>query len=278
MKSEKVSSYFTKTNGYLCLSKVQEFMLSKNTIKKITSLHNKKFRKELGLFIAEGDKLVSDLLNAKIEVESIFCTKSWSIPTENIRVELIEISEPEMKKISSLSTPSSVLAVLKVPTRSLENLNLQTELTLALDDIQDPGNLGTIIRLADWFGIRNIVCSIGTVDVYSPKVVQATMGAIARVNVHYTDLQDFLGKIDRNKVLVYGTFMDGENLYKTEIQPNGIIVMGNEGNGISEEIEQLVFKRISVPSYPGNLPTSESLNVAMATAIICAEFRRRFTV
>ncbi len=253
-------------------------MLSKNVIKKITSLHNKKFRKELGLFIAEGDKLVTDLLTVQMEVESIFYTDSWQLPSQNLQVELNEVSEPEMKKISALTTPSSVLAVVKIPIRLLENLDLKSELIIALDDIQDPGNLGTIIRLADWFGIRNIVCSIGTVDVYSPKVVQATMGAIARVNVHYAELQDFLGKIDCNKVPVYGTFMDGENLYKTEIQPNGVIVMGNEGKGISQEVEKLVTKRVAIPSYPGNTETSESLNVAMATAIICAEFRRRVII
>ena len=177
------------------------------------------------------------------------------------------------RKVSQLVTPPDVLAVYRIPEYHLNIDTLKKELVLALDTVQDPGNLGTIVRLADWFGIRHIVCSPDTADLYNPKVVQATMGALARVNVYYTSLPDFLSQVDSS--VVYGTFLDGEDIYHTSLTKSGVIVMGNEGNGISAKLEPYIGKRLYIPNYPVGQPTSESLNVAVAAAITCAEFRRR---
>jgi TrmH family RNA methyltransferase len=250
-------------------------MISKNTIKQLQSLQNKKYRKELKLFIGEGDKLVSDLLNSPIKVVNIYHTNHWSIEIGVDKGKLVGITEQEMKKISGLSTQSSVLGVFKIPVNQFEITDIKNKLTLILDDIQDPGNLGTIIRLADWFGIDNIVCSKGTVDAFSPKVVQATMGAISRVKIFYEDIIEVLTKAAANKIDIFGTFMDGENIYQTNLPHNALVVMGNEGNGISQNVEKLVGKRLTIPNFAENQSTSESLNVATATAIVCSEFRRR---
>ena len=185
------------------------------------------------------------------------------------------VTEDEIRKVSFLQHPQDVLALFELP--EIEELpveQLRDHLTLALDDVQDPGNLGTIIRLADWFGIEHILCNQGTADAYSPKVVQATMGSIARVKLHYTNLAEYLEQL-QDAVPVYGTFLDGNNLYAEKLSPSGIIIMGNEGNGISEQVERYVTKRLLIPSYPAERPTAESLNVAIATAITCAEFRRK---
>ena len=229
-------------------------MLSKNQIKFIKSLSQKKYRDESGCFLAEGNKLVADLL-------------------PYFDCELLLDEPEEIERVSLLKNPQQKLAVFRQPQYQLDFPSLSGKLSLALDCIQDPGNLGTIIRIADWFGIENIICSRETADVYNPKTVQATMGALSRVKVHYTDLPVFL---KQNKTLpVYGAFLNGENIYTENLTPEGLIVMGNEGNGISEKIEPFISKRLYIPSYPLNQPTSESLNVAAATAIICAEFRRR---
>ncbi len=246
-------------------------MLTKNQVKRIQSLGRKKGRKEEGCFIAEGDKLVEDTLQA-FECDTLLATRSWIEAHPGVRP-VQEVTDAEMARVSQLTTPSQVLALYRIPQYRLDSEALRHELVLALDTVQDPGNLGTIVRLADWFGIRHIVCSPETADLYNPKVVQATMGALARVKVYYTPLPDFLASMERERV--YGTFLDGEDMYQTELSGSGVIVMGNEGNGISRELEPHIGRRLYIPNYPLGAPTSESLNVAVAAAITCAEFRRR---
>ena len=241
-------------------------MVSKNQIKLISSLHQKKYRIAHQLFIAEGVKGINELLQSNFELEHLYVTidefKSVSTTQKTV------ISDADLKKISALTTPNTCLAVFKIPK---EKPVLNKGLIVALDTIRDPGNMGTILRLCDWFGINQVVCSKETVDLYNPKVVQATMGSIARVNVNYLNLKDFL---ETTSLPIYGTFMDGEDIYNSEITNEGIIILGNEANGISKEIEKLVTKRITIPRF-GNLQQTESLNVATATAIVLCEFKRR---
>lgn len=241
-------------------------MLSKNQIKLITSLTQKKYRKQHQLFIAEGKKVIEELLQSNFELESLFITNE-NVFTSVSRNKINAITESELKKITALSTANDCLAVFKMP---IAIKNKIEGLVLALDDIRDPGNLGTIIRLCDWFGIETLLCSEETVDVYNPKVVQATMGSISRVNVVYTNLEKVLKE---TSLPVFGTFMDGENIYQKELPKEGIIVMGNEANGISPEIENLVTQKIAIPRF-GKFQQTESLNVATATAIILSEFKR----
>lgn len=250
-------------------------MVSKSLTKQIRSLELKKFRKESGLFVAEGGKTVVDILNSDIECCKIIATEQW-LSQNNIKhnVPIIVASEDELKRTSFLRTPQGVIGVFRQREENIDKEIPHNELCLALDDIQDPGNLGTIIRIADWFGIEHIFCSTNTADIYNPKTVQATMGAICRVKVHYTNLPEFLSAL-KGEVPVYGTFLNGENIYHKELTNNGIIVMGNEGNGIGKECERYIDERLFIPNYPANRETSESLNVSTATAIICAEFRRR---
>lgn len=240
-------------------------MVSKNQIKLITSLQQKKYRKQEQLFFVEGVKGVQELLDSNFELHELFTTKSdfSTIDTRKVYI----ITEAELKKISALTTPNTCLAVFKIPKAVAYE---QNGLILALDDVRDPGNLGTIIRLCDWFGIKTLFCSEESVDVYNPKVVQATMGSISRVNVVYGNLEQFILEA---KLPVFGTFMDGATIYKEKLPTEGIIVMGNEANGISKPIENLVSKRIAIPRF-GDLRATESLNVATATAIILSEFKR----
>ena len=247
-------------------------MLSKAKIKEIRALEVKKFRDEKNLFVAEGNKLVADILH-KFECEWLITRTQWLATQGNIRAkELILVEESDIRKVSFLKTPQDVLTVLKKPHYTLDEADPESQLILALDGIQDPGNLGTIVRLADWFGIEHIICSHDTADVYGPKAMQATMGALAHVKVHYTNLNEYIEK-NRN-VPVYGAFLEGENIYKKHLTNKGIIVMGNEGNGIRKETESLINEKLYIPPYPPEHETTESLNVAVATAIICAEFRR----
>lgn len=249
-------------------------MLSKNKIKFITGLSLKKNRDENGLFIAEGTKLVNDLSGA-FECFNLFATTQWLEENSSIAcAELIKVTENELHKISNQKTQQGVLAVFKKPGFSWTVEAVSNKLNLALDNVQDPGNLGTIIRIADWFGISDIFCSENTVDVFNPKTVQATMGALARVRVHSLNLSSFLHSVS-SELPVYGTFMNGENIYSKTLTQKGIIVMGNEGNGISGEIEEFVSERLLIPNFPIGQKTSESLNVGVATALVCAEFRRR---
>ena len=210
------------------------------------------------------------------ECDLLIAKPSWMATQGDIPAkELLEADDEDIRKASFLKNPQDVLAVFKRPAWTLEEADPAKQLIIALDGIQDPGNLGTIIRLADWFGIEHIVCSQDTADVFSPKTVQATMGALVHVKVHYTDLPAYLQAQAGKKIPLYGTFLDGENMYTKELSETGIIIMGNEGNGIRPDIEALVNEKLYIPNYPQERETSESLNVAIATAVICAEFRRR---
>ena len=248
-------------------------MLSKNKIKYIRSLELKKNRKEAQVFLAEGHKLVDDLLGY-FPCQLIVGTSQWLHTHTKIQAEeIIEVSEEELSRASLLKTPQEVLAIFKQPQYSYNPTIAREQLCLALDDIQDPGNLGTIVRIADWFGIKHIFCSTGTADIYNPKTVQATMGAIARVQLHYCNLTELFTKLAN--IPIFGTFLDGENIYTQKLSTYGIIVMGNEGKGISPEVSNFINKRLLIPNFPQGYKTSESLNVAVATAITCSEFRRR---
>ena len=238
-------------------------MISKNQIKFVRQLEQKKYRKKEGLFVAEGPKVVGDLLRAGFKAHTIFATSEWESQGQTFQ----EVSDEELRRVSFLQHPQRVLALFFIPTESVPSVS---SLSLALDDVQDPGNLGTIIRIADWFGIDTIYCSENTADAWSPKVVQATMGSIARVNIIYTDLQELISKA---QVPVYGTLLDGQNIYTQELSKEGIIVMGNEGNGISAPIRKLINRKLLIPQFHEG---PESLNVAIATAITCSEFRRRY--
>jgi TrmH family RNA methyltransferase len=243
-------------------------MVSKNQIKLITGLQQKKYRKQHKLFFAEGIKVVQELLNSNFELHHLYTTKNVFGGVSSNKI--TEVTDEELKKISALTTPQACLALFEMPE---EKPVSTTGLVVALDEVRDPGNLGTIIRLCDWFGISHLVCSENCVDVYNPKVVQATMGSISRVNVVYTDLGTYL---QETKLAVFGTFMDGENIYAKKLPQEGIIILGNEANGISAEIESLCTERIAIPRF-GDLQQTESLNVATAGAIILSEFRRNFS-
>ncbi len=247
-------------------------MLSKNQQKNIRALAQKKVRDEQRLFVAEGEKLVGDLLGF-FECEALFATEKCSLPLDAHAVQ--RITDDEMHRISQLATPTTVLAVLRQPQRTLDVKRLSGELILVLDAVQNPGNLGTILRIADWFGIRHVVCSLDTADAFNAKTVQATMGALARVQVHYADLPTFLTDYQTLNLPVYGTFLNGTNLYQHQLQACGAILLGNEGNGVSPAVAAFATERIRIPNFPAGAPTSESLNVAAAAAVVCAEFRRR---
>lgn len=238
--------------------------LSKNQLKLITSLSQKKYRTKHQLFIAESIKVVEELINSSLTLHHLFYTDDYNAP--NIKNKT-EISKQELKKISNLKSPNKVLALFEIP---LEKATKNNGLIVALDDINDPGNLGTIIRLCDWFGVKQIVCSKNTVDVYNQKVVQSTMGSLTRVQLNYTDLISFLSS---SKLPIYIADMDGENIYKTKLPKSGILVMGNEANGISKLIKSLNNIKITIPRF-GTIQQTESLNVATATAILLNEFRR----
>jgi len=238
-------------------------VLSKNTIKRITRLGQKKYRSSEGLFVAEGVKVIRELLDSSLELEELYCldVALFNHPKG------VLISAKELKSISFLRTPQKALAVFKIPKNPTTD---DKGLTIALDNVRDPGNLGTIIRLCDWFGVGSLICSEGTVDCYNPKVVQATMGSLARVEVIYTDLKSYIENSARE---TYGTFMEGDNIYKSKVAQEAIIVMGNEANGITQEVAQLLKNKISIPRF-GPHKATDSLNVAMATSICLSEFRR----
>ena len=241
-------------------------MVSKNQTKLIINLQQKKYRNKHNLFIAEGIKVVEEFLNAELQVHEIYCTDPLLFQNKNIDSQLI--TEKELKKISSLSTPNKVLAIFKKPnTQKIDTKGL----ILALDNLRDPGNLGTIIRLCDWFGIKDLVCNKETVDCFNTKVVQATMGSLARINITYTDLSGFLSK--HRELISYATTMNGDSIYKSTLSNVGIVIMGNESNGISREIEAICTSKITIPRF-GELQKTESLNVATATAIVLNEFKR----
>lgn len=241
-----------------------------------------KNRRESGLFVVEGTKCVLDTL-AHFSCRRLMATAGWldehgdqlaRLTAGSPACETIVVKATDIERMSSLTTPQPVMAVYEIPAES-PMPDPQHSLVLALDRVQDPGNLGTIMRVCDWFGVCDILASHDTVDVYSPKVIQATMGAIARVRVHYCDLTAVLDGLSRD-IAVYGTTLDGDNIYKCELSRNGIIIMGNEGQGMSPALKAAVNRNLYIPSFPPDAPTSESLNVAVATAITLAEFRRRF--
>lgn len=240
-------------------------MVSKNQIKLITSLQHKKYRTEHKLFIAEGVKVIQELLESNFVLKHLFETEAVfeqvSISKKTV------VNELDMKRITALSSATTCLAIFKIP----QSTNIDVKgLIVALDDIRDPGNLGTIIRLCDWFGVTQLLCSHESVDVYNPKVVQATMGSITRVKVNYVDLKDF---VSQSSLPVFGTFMDGKNIYKESLPQEGILILGNEANGISGELEKSIKNRIAIPRF-GEIQKPESLNVGTATAIFLSEFRR----
>ncbi|GGK41179.1 MULTISPECIES: TrmH family RNA methyltransferase [Flavobacteriaceae] len=238
--------------------------LSKNQLKLITSLRKKKYRIATNLFIVEGIKVVNEFLNSTFELEQLFCVDATEyINYKNKTI----IPQSDLKKISNLITPNNVLAIFKIPTA---NFIEKEGLVLALDEINDPGNLGTIIRLCDWFGIDQLICSKDTVDCYNAKVVQASMGSLTRVSIFYTDLKVYLKSTNKP---TYASLMNGDNLYKTVLPTNAVLVMGNEANGISKPVLELLENAVSIPRF-GNLQQTESLNVATATAILLSEFKR----
>ena len=251
-------------------------MISKNQIKYVHQFELKKFRKQEGLFIAEGHKVVGDLLRAGFKPRHIFAIQEWI--TDNTSLlsvldsQLTEVNLEELTRLSLLQHPQQVLALFPIPDEQTIPSH-HNSLSLLLDNVQDPGNLGTIIRIADWFGIDTIYCSLGTVDAWNPKVVQATMGSIARVHIIYVDPQSLFDSLP-DSFPVYGTFLDGENIYTQQLSQQGIIVMGNEGNGISDAVRARVTHKLLIPDFH-NGDTADSLNVAIATAITCSEFRRR---
>jgi TrmH family RNA methyltransferase len=246
-------------------------MLSKSQINLLKSLQHKKFRREHSLFLVEGHKSIAEFINSDYQIGAIYHTTAFDPKVLKLsqKINLCEISITELEKISSLKTPQEVLAQIKIPKwPALMHEQLKGKFSLVLDGIQDPGNLGTIIRIADWFGIGNIICSDDTVDVYNPKVIQACMGSLARVKVHYTSLTDFLASI---KLPVFGALLNGEAIYDTNFGTEGLVIMGNEGNGLRPEIQKLVNTAVTIPRIGG----AESLNVAIATALFCSEITRK---
>jgi TrmH family RNA methyltransferase len=241
--------------------------ISKNQLKLITSLSQKKYRQKHRLFIAEGIKVVNELLNSSFEVEILFCANDFK--TTICGDKITRISEVELKKISTLKSPNKVLGIFKIPE---EKLLENSGLIIALDAINDPGNLGTIIRLCDWFGISQLICSKDTVDCYNQKVVQASMGSLTRISIHYIDLEDYLSATN---LPTFIADMDGENVYKTVLPKEGILILGNEANGVSKEVKKQIQGKISIPRF-GKTQETESLNVATATAILLSEFKRNF--
>jgi len=249
-------------------------MISKNQLKYVRQLEQKKYRKREGLFVAEGVKVVNDLL-LRYQPKMLFATHEYleTHPLHNATFETIEVSPDELTRLSFQQHPQQVLALFPIPTINYQLSTINYNLSLALDGVQDPGNLGTIIRIADWFGIENIYCSEDTVDAWNPKVVQATMGSISRVNLIYIDLPQMLDNL-QSDFPVYGTFLDGKNIYDESLSQEGLVIMGNEGNGISDAVRSRVNRRLLIPDFHQG-ETADSLNVAIATAITCSEFRRR---
>ena len=250
--------------------------LTKAVRKRFASLATNKGRREFGMFMAEGTKCVLETIN-HFCVEAVLATSEWldsnatSVPSDT---PLVVARKADLNEISALTASTEVIAIYHIPEPTFRP-PVADELCLALDRVQDPGNLGTIVRIASWMGVKDIYCSEDTVDLYNPKVVQATMGAIARVRVHYVSLPAILDRARHDGVPVYGTFLDGQDIYATELSDGGVVVMGNEGSGIGYDVARQVDRRILIPSWPPGVPTIESLNVSVATAITLAEFRRR---
>ncbi len=249
-------------------------MISKNKIKQIKSLSQKKYRAKNNLFLAEGNKLVTEVAKSGIEIEFLAATEEFMASLGSFKVqgnEIVIVTHKEIKKVSLLKNPQQALALCHIPQQEFSIDKIQHSLALYLDNVQDPGNLGTIIRIADWFGIETVCASSGTADIYNPKAVQATMGAFCRVQVNYIEPEVFFTEVKQMGIPVFGAYLDGENIYNQDLPRSGIIIMGSEGHGISKKIEPFITQKLHIPGYQ----TSESLNVSIATAIICSEFRRK---
>jgi len=252
-------------------------MTSKNTIKRLNSLSQKKYRSKENLFLVEGDKMVLELADSDIVVKELFITADFEnrVKESGLKASQVNVVEQsELKKISQLKTPQSSLAVCGLPERKSLPDKIEESLSLYLDGIQDPGNMGTIIRLCDWYGIQHLFCSKDTVDLYNPKVIQASMGSFMRVNVYECELETIRNLAENSGTVIYGAFMNGENIYTQDLAEKSILVVGNEGNGIREASEVLIDKKISIPNFSVAKNKAESLNVSVATAIICSEFKR----
>jgi len=264
-------------------------MISKNQLKFVNSLKQKKNREEHNLFIAEGTKIISELLQSRIKIKQLFATKDFFSQYEEQgemeifiknSIDCFEIKTNELERLSSQVTASNALAVCEIPEYNLNKFELKDKLTLVLDTINDPGNLGTIIRIADWFGIETILCSNNTVDAYNPKVIQATMGSIARISLHYINLIDFLEELKADKINlpIYGALMEGDPIYNAQLTKSGLIIIGNESKGISTDLRPFITHDLNIPSFShfkSSEGKPESLNAAIACSIICSEFRRR---
>lgn len=252
-------------------------MLSKNTIKLIKQLEQKKFRKTHNLFVVEGEKMVEELVNSSFKIKEIFALNNFAqkLKTKAFDFNITTISETELLKISKQKTPNKVLALAFIPNKN-EVIFDKNKLYLALDNVQDPGNLGTIIRSANWFGIDTIFCSTNTADAYNHKVVQATMGALFNVNIEYNNLKNVFEKAKKINIPIIGTSLSGDNMYKNNLPKNGIVIMGNESKGMRTELEQFVDVKIKIPNYNNGNKNIESLNVAVATSIILAEIKRKY--
>ncbi len=244
-------------------------LITNNQIKFVRSLHLKKNRDAHNCFIVEGEKMVVELLKSEFKIQSIFTTKDWKSPAiENEKVQYI--SEKQLERMSTLKSPNKLIAVVEKSNDNFEISSILQGLTLVLDDISNPGNLGTIIRLCDWFGVKNIICSRNSVELYNPKVIQATMGSFLRVNVYYTDILALIKRMPNN-FLIYGSFTEGENIKNVDLEENALLIIGNESIGISEKLQQLVSKRIAIKSDKSK---AESLNAAIAAAILLYEFKQ----
>jgi len=247
-------------------------MLSKSQISFIKSLHQKKYRKEQGIFIIEGIKSIVEFIPSAYQIQSIYFLAEYQslLPKLPPNIKLFEVTTAELEKISTLQAPQGILALVNIPKQAaFDKRLLANEFSLVLDNIQDPGNLGTIIRTADWFGFKNVICSLNTVEVYNPKTVQATMGSLCRVNVVYQDLEELLKGIS---IPVFGAMLNGNSLYETHWGSEGIVILGNEGQGVSPEIIKLINHPVTIP----RVGEAESLNVAVSAAIFCADIRRNF--
>lgn len=252
-------------------------MIGKSTIKRIKSLALKKYRQKEKLFLVEGDKNVLEVLQSNYKVQELFATDAFlseNQPHIKQASQIISATEAEIKKISLQKNPQRSLAVCKLPTNNLPPEKLEN-LSLYLDGIQDPGNLGTLIRICDWFGIDRLFCSPDTADLYNPKVIQASMGSFCRVNISYLPFNVILNVARESKVPVYGTFLNGKNIYSKKLPSSAVLVIGNEGNGIRPEVEKEIEHKITIPRFTGQNKGAESLNAAVATGIVCAEFKRQ---
>ena len=250
-------------------------LLSKNTIKFYSQLQQKKYRKFYKLFLAEGEKTIKEFLKENFEVEIILISDNKYLLEDNYKKfqdKVEKVSEETIKKISSFKSPQEIIAVFKIPEYIINFSEIEKELNIVLDNIKDPGNMGTIIRIADWFGIKNIICSDESVDTFNPKVVQASMGSLARVKVHHSDINHILEKTNKK---IYGTYLEGENIFTSNLENSGYILMGNESKGIRKDFNKYVTNKLFIPPFSALNETVDSLNISIATGIVCAEFRRR---